>query len=946
MSVPALPDLRDDRPAMPAFLPEQGGMAALIRAHGWAGTPLGPPEDWPVPLRTLAGVMLGANQPMFIVWGPGQILLYNDAYAEILAGKHPAALGRPFLQVWHEIATDLSPLVRQAYSGVPVHMDDIPLLMERKGYPEETHFAFSYTPVRGEDGMVSGFFCSCTETTRQVLALRALRDSEARAHQIFDSVTDHAIIALGLDGRITSWNEGARRIMGWTEEEMLGQPIDLIFTDEDRAGGRPATEMQEAGELGRSPDERWHRRRDGEVFWAAGAMTPLHDDAGALVGFVKVMRDRTEERQAARDLAESEARFREVAEAFPGFLWTAGSDGGITYTSRRWHEYSGATLEQTLGPGWADFVYPDDRPIAAARWAEALVTGTPYEVEFRLHRADDTWRWWLARALPTRGEDGSVLRWIGACTDIQEIVEARETLARSREELEALIEERTRDRDRMWRLSTDIMLVADFQARIFAVNPAWTSLLGWESSELMGADFMGLVHPDDVAPTLAEVARLEQGITTLRFENRYRARDGSYRWLSWTAVPDESFIHAVGRDIQAEKEAAEALQATEAALRQAQKMEAVGQLTGGIAHDFNNLLTGVIGSLDLIQRRIAAGRAGEVERFVSAAITSANRAAALTHRLLAFSRRQPLDPKPVNANRLVASMEDLLRRTIGENIELEIVTAGGLWQTLCDPHQLESALLNLSINARDAMPGGGKLTIETCNAHLDSAYAARARDVRPGQYVCICVSDTGTGMTREVMERAFEPFFTTKPIGQGTGLGLSMIYGFTRQSDGHAKLYSEPGRGTTVKLYLPRYYGEGAEPEDMQPTREEPQPSTQGEVVLVVEDEPAVRDLVVEVLSELGYRAIQASDGPSGLRILESRQRIDLLVTDVGLPGLNGRQLADAARIHRPGLKVLFMTGYAENAAINGGFLEPGMELVTKPFAIDRLAQRIRAMIE
>ena len=265
-----------------------------------------------------------------------------------------------------------------------------------------------------------------------------------------------------------------------------------------------------------------------------------------------------------------------------------------------------------------------------------------------------------------------------------------------------------------------------------------------------------------------------------------------------------------------------------------------------------------------MQRRIAAGRANEVERFVSAAITSANRAAALTHRLLAFSRRQPLDPKPVDANRLVASMEELLRRTIGESTRLEIVAAGGLWPTLCDPHQLESALLNLSINARDAMPDGGRLTIETCNAHLDTAYAARAREVRPGQYVCICVSDTGAGMSREVAERAFEPFFTTKPIGQGTGLGLSMVYGFARQSDGYAKIYSEHGQGTTVKLYLPRFYGEGAEPELSQPVDEAPHPSSRGEVVLVVEDEAAVRELVVEVLSELGYRALEASDGPSG----------------------------------------------------------------------------------
>jgi PAS domain S-box-containing protein len=931
---------------MLSFMADGGQLGALIRAHDWVATPLGPAVRWPQSLKTLVSVMLGAQQPMFIVWGPGHRLLYNDGYAEILAGKHPAALGRPFLEVWSEIAADLIPLVEQAYSGKPVHMDDILLIMERKGYPEETHFAFSYTPIRGEGGVIEGFFCPCTETTQQVLAIRALRDSEARAHQVFDSVTDYAIIVSDLEGHITSWNEGARQTFGWTEEEMLGQTSDRIFTPEDRAAGRPAEEMRQTLERGHAADERWHLRASGERFWAAGEMTQLRDDAGDIVGFVKVLRDRTAQREAERALAESEARFREVAEAVPGFLWAATPDGTLNYASPRWYSYSGALPNQTHGAGWESFVHPEDQDAAGARWAQSTTTGTPYETELRLRGADGSYRWWLARALPNRGEEGVIQRWIGVCTDIQEIVEARETLARSREELEVLIQQRTRDRDRMWRLSTDIMLVADFEGRIDAVNPAWTTTLGWEREELIGANFLGLVHPEDVEATLAEVGKLAQGITTLRFENRYRHRDGSYRWLSWTAVPDERFIHAVGRDIQAEKEAALALRATEEALRQSQKMEAVGQLTGGIAHDFNNLLTGVIGSLDLMQRRIAAGRSGEIERFVSSAITSANRAAALTHRLLAFSRRQPLDPKPVNSNRLVASMEELLRRTIGESIQLEIVTAGGLWLTLCDPHQLESALLNLSINSRDAMPGGGKLTIETCNAHLDNAYVARARDLRPGQYICICVSDTGVGMSRDTIEKAFEPFFTTKPIGQGTGLGLSMVYGFARQSEGYAKIYSELGQGTTVKLYLPRYYGEGTDAEDALPTTEAPRPSERGEVVLVVEDETAVRDLVVEVLSELGYRAIEAADGPTGLRILESRERIDLLVTDVGLPGLNGRQLADAARQHRPALKVLFMTGYAENAAINGGFLDPGMELVTKPFAIDTLAQRIRGMLE
>jgi CheY-like chemotaxis protein len=326
-------------------------------------------------------------------------------------------------------------------------------------------------------------------------------------------------------------------------------------------------------------------------------------------------------------------------------------------------------------------------------------------------------------------------------------------------------------------------------------------------------------------------------------------------------------------------------------------------------------------------------------------MTSANRAAALTHRLLAFARRQPLDPKPVDVSKLVMSMDDLLRRTMSEAIQLEIFTSEGLSLTLCDPNQLESAILNLAINARDAMPDGGKLIIETTESYLDSTYVATQQDVTPGQYVTISVSDTGSGMPADVLSQAFDPFFTTKPIGEGTGLGLSMVYGFATQSEGHVRIYSEVGRGTTVKVYLPRYHGE-LDGEIIPSGLNEAHRTEAGETVLVVEDEPIVRALILEVLGDLGYRALEAADGPSGLRVLESRQRIDLLVTDVGLPGLNGRQLADHARLARPDLKVLFITGYAEQAAMASGFLEPGMEMITKPFAIEDLASQLREIIE
>ncbi|WP_454886765.1 ATP-binding protein [Sphingomonas oryzagri] len=393
---------------------------------------------------------------------------------------------------------------------------------------------------------------------------------------------------------------------------------------------------------------------------------------------------------------------------------------------------------------------------------------------------------------------------------------------------------------------------------------------------------------------------------------------------------------------QLEARVAEALaerEEAEEALRQVQKMEAVGQLSGGLAHDFNNLLAGISGAFEMIAVRIAQGRSAEIDKYLNAGQGATRRAAALTHRLLAFSRRQTLSPKAVVVNRLLPDFAELVHRTVGPAIEVETVAATGLWPALVDTNQLENALLNLCINARDAMPDGGKITIETGNRWLDDR-AAREHALEPGQYVSVCVSDTGTGIEKAIIDRVFDPFFTTKPIGQGTGLGLSMVYGFARQSNGHVRIYSEVGQGTVVCIYLPRHRGEEDQETDIEtlPVAE----LGNGEAVLVVDDEPSVRLLVADALSEHGYACIEASDGPAGLRILQSNAKISLLITDVGLPGgLNGRQVADAARDLRPDLPVLFITGYAENAVLNHGHIQPGMELLTKPFAIDDLVRRV-----
>jgi PAS domain S-box-containing protein len=523
--------------------------------------------------------------------------------------------------------------------------------------------------------------------------------------------------------------------------------------------------------------------------------------------------------------------------------------------------------------------------------------------------------------------------------------EAQAALRELSKTLEQRVAERTADRNALWQLTRDLMLRCTFDGKMTAVNPAWTEILGWHENELVGFSLVDFVHPDDLDHTIQATKDLAEGRSHDRFDNRYRHRDGSYRWISWATRSREGFITATGRDVTHEIEQAQALANTEAQLRQSQKMEAVGQLTGGLAHDFNNLLAGISGALELMQTRIQQGRAQDVDRYMAAAQGATKRAAALTHRLLAFSRRQNLAPKPTDVNRLVAGMQDMIQRTVGPAVPVEVVGASGLWPALVDPSQLENALLNLCLNARDAMPDGGKVIIETANKWLDE-HAARQHGVPEGQYLSLCVTDTGSGMSAETISRAFEPFFTTKPQGQGTGLGLSMIYGFAQQSGGQVRIYSELGQGTTVCIYLPRHQG----PVDDGATNAEVafQPrSDQGETVLVVDDESTVRMLLTDTLAELGYSSLEAADSATGLRILESNVRVDLLITDVGLPGgMNGRQMADAARVHRPNLKVLFITGYAENAVLGNGHLEPGMSVMTKPFPIEAMAARIRMLIE
>jgi PAS domain S-box-containing protein len=645
-------------------------------------------------------------------------------------------------------------------------------------------------------------------------------------------------------------------------------------------------------------------------------------------------------------------QFRLLAENIPTLCWMANGDGYIFWYNRRWYDYTGTTPRQMEGWGWQAVHHPDELPKVMERWTAAIRTGEPFEMTFPLRGADGVFRPFLTRVQPARDQAGRVTRWFGVNTDVsvQHAVEA------------ALRRSETRAAQVLARMNEGFCLL-DQEFRVLQLNAEGARIDGRPAEALIGRGHWE-AWPDSEESVLGQLykrvlAQQAPGAVDLPYE----WSDGRSGWFEVRAFPVPEGIAVFYRDISQRKrdeavlrqlnetlearvaEAVAEQQAAQESLRQAQKMEAVGQLTGGIAHDFNNLLMGISGSLELIEARIASGRAEGAEKFIAAAMASATRATALTQRLLAFARRQALDPRPVELNRLIASMEDLLRRTVGEHITVQVALAADLWLALCDAHQLENGLLNLVINARDAMPEGGDLSIGTANSRLGPGITDQQGDaMRPGDYVALAVSDTGTGMPEDVIARAFEPFFTTKPLGQGTGLGLSMLYGFARQSGGHLRIESELGRGPRVTFYLPRHQGAPATAPAETAAMVEPAAAT-GETVLVVEDDPLVRMLILNVLAELGYAALDAADGVAGLAVVESAARIDLLITDVGLPGLNGRQLADRTRQLRPGLLVLFVTGYIHDPALGEGLLEPGMALITKPFALDALARKIRSML-
>jgi PAS domain S-box-containing protein len=697
-----------------------------------------------------------------------------------------------------------------------------------------------------------------------------------------------------------------------------------------------------------------HRSGKPEQVWMNLDYSPVIDETGEPAGVIAIVVETTERVLADRKNEMQQRRLAEMLEQGPSFMaLLEGPEHRFEFANASYlrlvggREMIGKTVAEALPDaasqgyvGKLDAVFASGQSFSSvgSRYAMQAVPGGPVDERY----IDFIYQ-------PLKDPAGNVTGIFVEGVDVTERKRAEAALQHLNETLEQKIEERTAQLrsnealiETFYNHSSEyhavIAEIDNGQFRYDEANPALLRMYGKSRDELIGRMVDEVFKPE----TAAELTSHLRACLLAGAPYRYERKNGD-AIVEAVATPVSGASGKMRRLVVSARDITEHRN-LEQQLRQSQKMEAVGQLTGGIAHDFNNLLTGITGSLELIEKRFEQRRFHEIDRYLHAAKGATKRAASLTHRLLAFSRRQTLDPKITDVNSLVSDMEELIRRTIGPQITFEFVGAIGLWTTLTDSHQLENALLNLCINARDAMPHGGRLTVETCNRWIDER-TARTRDLAAGQYISLCVSDNGTGMSQEVISRAFDPFFTTKPLGEGTGLGLSMVYGFARQSGGQTRIYSEEGKGTMVCLYLPRCTDtdkEAAEAEEAAHIEH----TKLGETVLVVDDEQTVRMLVTDVLEELGYIAIDAIDGKAGLQILESKRRIDLLITDVGLPGgMNGRQLADAGMKLRPELKVLFITGYAENAVIGDGHLKRGMHVLTKPFGMDALTNRITSIL-
>ena len=919
--------------------------AALVAGIDWASHPLGERAHWPAALKAAVQFVLGSAEPMCLMWGEDAYFFCNDSYRPIIDPRVGQPIGATLKEVWPDAYPRFAPNLQKAMAGTSTRLRSVPVAMARQGAPEETWWDYSYSPWPDAEGRIVGVIGLIHEVTPQVAGEAALRQSEARNRQILDSAIDYAIVATDLTGRITRWNEGARRILGWTEAEMLGEPADRFFTPEDVAAGRVLFEMTAALESGAGADERWHLRKGGERFWASGEMTVLRDSAGAAVGFVKVLRDRTEEHRAEAALAEAERRLRRAQEAGQVGVFSVGVGDVDIAATPEFFRIFGLPGADTLPVAEVEaLVVPEDVTVASTGASRASQE-MELHVEYRVRRADTgEERWIERRAEFERDAGGRALRLVGVVQDVTERHVARQALA----ELNATLEQRVRERTAERNLLARVVEETDAYVFVFDINYRWLAI------NRAGADEFERVF--GIRPKVGDsILELLEGFP----EDRERVRTMWSRALAgkeYTAVSefgdlkrldelrsyemrfnrlDDDYGRQIGAvqivsDVTERVRANARLQQTQEALRQSQKMEAIGQLTGGVAHDFNNLLTVIRSSADLLRR-------GELpeerrRRYVDAISDTADRAAKLTGQLLAFSRRQALKPEPFDVADRIASVSDMLRTVLGARIELSVETRCRPCVVDADISQFETALVNLAVNARDAMDGEGRLAIVI--DEVVALPAVRGHAGGAGRFIAVSVADSGGGIAAEDLPRIFDPFFTTKDVGKGTGLGLSQVYGFAKQSGGEVDVASAEGEGATFTLYLPRSDVGAADLHAIDPPQAT-QPS--GGLVLLVEDNSAVGEFASHLLQDLGYSTLLATGASEALAILERNDPpIDLIFSDVVMPGISGIEFARQVRAALPALPIVLTSGYSHVLAEDA---RHGFPLLRKPYSVQELAR-------
>lgn len=817
------------------FLTGGGEISALMRAKDWAASPLGAPETWPHSLKIALGVVLSSKFPMFIAWGSKLSFFYNDSYSAILGNKHPNALGEPFPRVWAEIWDEIRPIADRALAGEASYYENLPLVMNRNGYDEQTWFTFSYSPIRDETGKVAGVYCACVETTANVLGERRQQGEVERLRHLFHNAPGFIAVLRGPDHVFEIANAsylqlvGHRELVGKTAREALPEVEGQGFFDLlDRvySSGEPVTGHGYKILLTRTPGAEPEQRLIDFVY------QPIAGADGRSTGIFVEGYDVTERHSAEEALRESEERFRLIADSAPVPMWVSRLDRKRSFVNRAYVDFLGITYEQAVDYDWRAILHPDDHDRIVRESIAGEVSLQPFVLVARYRRRDGEYRWIQSESQPRLGPHGEHIGFIGVAHDVTESKQAEEALRAMNDTLEKRVAERTGD------LS-------------------------------------------------AALDRLQSEVS-----ERVRAED---------------------------------------ALRQAQKMEAVGQLTGGIAHDFNNLLTPILGGLEIIASKVDDPR---LKRIAETALESSRRGAKLTSQLLAFSRIQRISMAPVAVHEVIANMQDLLSHTIGSAIKVATRLNPEVRHGICDPNQLENAILNLAINARDAMPEGGLLTISTGRTTVQDE-----PEVEPGRYICVTVEDTGTGMPEHVLARATEPFFSTKPMGKGTGLGLAQVYGIARQSGGTVRIESELGNGTKVHILLPEALVETPEGAEL----EEPaavQPTGVNGTILIIDDDPDVRDFLADSVQGLGHRAVVAQSGEEGLQILASEQP-DLILLDYAMPAMHGAEVARSVRSSHPGLPIVFVTGYAESEKMDA-VLGADVAVLRKPFTMSQLAEILR----